>query len=156
MAGSEVSTTTAQKPASGVRQGALVVYRWVLAVLLLDIAVQFFLAGLGIFAGDFDAHVINSIVISGLTFVVLVLALVARVGRRDVVLAVVLFLLASFAQSFFRMWAGDQAFWGGMHALDGLVILGIASFLHVTAIRRLRERSGGARHASAVGEPPAA
>ena len=76
--------TTTPRPAKGVRQGALVVYRWALAVLLLDIAVQFFLAGLGVFGGDFDAHVINSIVVSALTFVVLVLAVVARVGRRDV------------------------------------------------------------------------
>jgi hypothetical protein len=122
----------------GVRRGALVAYRWVLAVLLVDVVVQFFLAGLGVFGGGFDAHVVNSIVVSALAFLVLVLAVVAHVGTRDVALAAVLLVLVGLVQSVFRGLADEGAFWGGLHALDGLVILGIAGFLHGTAIRRIR------------------
>ncbi|NEK60634.1 hypothetical protein GCU56_22515 [Geodermatophilus sabuli] len=132
------ASTTRHTAHGGVRHGALVAYRWVLAALLVDIAVQFFLAGLGVFGGGFDAHVVNSIVVSALAFVVLVLALVAHVGTRDVVLAAVLLLLVGLVQSVFRGLADEGAFWGGLHALDGLVILGITGFLHGTAIRRLR------------------
>jgi hypothetical protein len=129
---------TTQGKGGGLRHGALVAYRWALAVLLLDVAVQFFLAGFGVFGAGFGAHVVNGIVVAALSLVVLVLAAVARVGTRDVVLAAVLFLLAAFGQSLFLVLADNGAFWGGMHALDGLVILGIAGFLHGTAIRRLR------------------
>jgi hypothetical protein len=127
----------------GVRHGALVAYRVALAVLLLDIALQFFLAGLGAFGGSFAPHLINGIVIAPLTLVVFVLALIARVGTRDVVLAAVVLVLAAFGQSLFRGLAEFAAFWGGLHALDGVVILGITGFLHATAIRRLRAAGTG-------------
>jgi hypothetical protein len=142
MAVPETATTT-QGTGGGLRHGALVVYRWVLALLLLDLVVQFFLAGLGTFGGGFDPHVANGFyVIPPLALVVLVLALVARVGTRDAVLAAVLLLLVAFGQSLLRALADEGAFWGGLHALDGLVILGIAGFLHVSAVRRLRTVPG--------------
>ena len=142
MAVPETSTTT-RAGAGGLRHGALVAYRWALALFLLDVVVQFFLAGLGAFGGGFDAHVANGFyVIPSLALVVLVLGLVARVGTRDVVLAVVLLLLVVFGQSLLRALADEGAFWGGLHALDGLVILGIAGFLHASAVRRLRTPPG--------------
>ena len=53
--------------------------------------------------------------------------------------ALVLVLLTGGAQSLLAD-AGWRAspFWGGLHALDGLAILGIAGFLHGAAIRRGR------------------
>jgi hypothetical protein len=113
-----------------------------LALLLLDVLVQFFLAGLGVFGGGFDGHVLNSIVVLALALVVFVLALVARVGVRDVLLALAVLLLAGVVQSLFRILADDGAFWGGMHALGGLAILGITGFLHGSAIRRSRAVAG--------------
>ena len=116
----------------------LPVYRMVLALFLLAGAVQIFLAGFGVWGGGFDAHRILGFTMAGIAVVVLVLALVTRAGRRDVVLAVVLVLLAGGAQSGLAEAGGSGAFWGGLHALDGLLILGIAGFLHAAAIRRGR------------------
>ena len=116
----------------------LPVYRVVLALFLLAGAVQIFLAGFGVWGGHFDAHRILGFTMAGIAVVVLVLALVSRAGTRDVVLAVVLVLLAGGAQSLLAEAGGSGAFWGGLHALDGLAILGIAGFLHGAAIRRGR------------------
>jgi hypothetical protein len=116
----------------------LPVYRVVLALFLLAGAVQIFLAGFGVWGGSFDAHRILGFTIAGLAVVVFILALVTRAGTRDVVLALVLVLLAGGAQSLLAEAGGSGAFWGGLHALDGLVIIGIAGFLHAAAIRRSR------------------
>ena len=116
----------------------LAVYRWALTLFLVAGALQIFLAGFGAFHGGFAAHRGLGFGMAGLAVIILVLALVARVGRRDVVLALVLVLLAGGAQSLLADAGGSGAFWGGLHALDGLVILGIAGFLHAAAIRRGR------------------
>ncbi|NYJ05374.1 DUF6220 domain-containing protein [Petropleomorpha daqingensis] len=124
--------------ASRQRSPLLPVYRVVLALFLLAGAVQIFLAGFGVWGHDFQAHRVLGFTMAGIALVVFVLALVSRAGRRDVVLALVLVLLTGGAQSLLADAGGSGAFWGGLHALDGLVILGIAGFLHGAAIRRGR------------------
>ena len=132
-------TDSPAPPTATRRSGPLLpVYRVVLAVFLLAGAVQIFLAGFGVWGGGFDAHRILGFTIAGIAVLVLVLALVSRAGTRDVVLAVVLVLLTGGAQSLLAEAGGSGAFWGGLHALDGLAILGIAGFLHGAAIRRGR------------------
>jgi Family of unknown function (DUF6220) len=129
--------STAPRPAT--TPGPLLeIYRWALTLFLVAGAVQIFLAGFGAFSGGFDAHRGLGFGMAGLAVVILVLALVARVGTRDVVLAVVLVLLAGAVQSLLAGLGEDGAFWGGLHALDGLAILGIAGFLQGAAIRRVR------------------
>jgi hypothetical protein len=132
--------TDSPAPPTATRRGGplLPVYRVVLAVFLLAGAVQIFLAGFGVWGGGFDAHRVLGFTMAGIAVVVLVLALVSRAGTRDVVLAVVLVLLAGGAQSLLAEAGSSAAFWGGLHALDGLAILGIAGFLHGAAIRRGR------------------
>jgi hypothetical protein len=122
----------------------LPVYRAVLALFLLAGAVQIFLAGFGAFHGGFAAHRALGFGMAGLAVVILVLALVTRAGTRDVVLALVLVLLAGGAQSLLADAGESGAFWGGLHALDGLAILGIAGFLQGGAIRRTRAAAPGA------------
>src|SRR3954452_2308765 len=116
----------------------LPVYRAVLALFLLAGVVQIFLAGFGTWGGGIEPHRILGFAMAGLAVLVVVLALVARAGTRDVVLAVVLVLLTGGAQSLLAGLGEDGAFWGGLHAVDGLAILGIAGFLHGAAIRRGR------------------
>jgi hypothetical protein len=132
--------TDSPAPPTATRRGGplLPVYRVVLAVFLLAGAVQIFLAGFGVWGGGFDAHRVLGFTMAGIAVVVVVLALVSRAGTRDVVLAVVLVLLAGGAQSLLAEAGDSGAFWGGLHALDGLAILGIAGFLHGAAIRRGR------------------
>jgi hypothetical protein len=120
-----------------------VVYRVVLTLFLLCGAVQIFLAGWGAFGHGFDAHELLGYVMAGIAVLVLVLALLARVGTRDVVLALVLVALTGGAQSALASAGWGGAFWGGLHALDGLVILGIAGFLHGAAIRRGKAAAAG-------------
>ncbi|MGY1787166.1 DUF6220 domain-containing protein [Geodermatophilus sp. SYSU D00698] len=155
MTAHDTSTTTRAR-AGGPRHGALVAHRLALALLLLAVVVQFFLAGLGAFGGGFDAHVTNGYyVIPALALVVLVLGPVARVGTRDVVLSAVLVLLVVFGQSLFKVLADEGAFWGGLHALDGLVVLGITGFLHTSAVRRLRATPGEERRSGRSPSVPA-
>jgi hypothetical protein len=123
---------------SGLQRGFTTAYRWVLTVFLLAGVVQIFLAGFGVFGGGFGAHRGLGFALGGITVLIVVLALLARVGTRDVVLAVVLLLLANVAQSLLADLGGDAAFWGGLHAVDGLAILGLAGFLQGAAIRRSR------------------
>jgi hypothetical protein len=136
--------TEAPNPAAAASRPAtaggplLAVYRWALTLFLVAGAVQIFLAGFGAFHGGFAAHRGLGFGMAGLALIIVVLALVARVGTRDVVLAVVLLLLAGGAQSLLAGLGDDGAFWGGLHALDGLAILGIAGFLQGAAIRRSR------------------
>ena len=127
--------TTGRSPARGV----LLAYRWVLTLFLVAGAVQFFLAGLGVWGGGIGPHRLLGFVLAGATVLVVVLALLTRAGLRDVVLSAVLLLLAGGGQSLFAGLAqGGSAVWGGLHALDGLVILGLAGLLQGAAIRRSR------------------
>jgi hypothetical protein len=119
----------------------LVVYRWALTLFLVAGAVQIFLAGFGAFQGGFEAHRGLGFGLAGLSVIILVLALLARVGRRDIILSVVLLVLAGAVQSLLAGLGENAAFWGGLHALDGLAILGIAGFLQGAAIRRIRSTS---------------
>jgi hypothetical protein len=60
----------------------------------------------------------------------------SRPGARLVIASVVLFLLVALVQSLLAGLADDTVWFGGLHALDGLAILGIATFLYLAARRR--------------------
>ena len=135
----------ATTPATGLRRGAFLGYRWALLVFLLAGVAQIFLAGLGVFsvvdhgvAGDtaFAPHRILGFTISGLALLILVLALIARPGARAITGSVVLALLTNLMQSLFAGLADSQAVFGALHALDGLLILGIAGYLYAHARRQ--------------------
>jgi hypothetical protein len=52
------------------------------------------------------------------------------------ILSAVLVLLTSLMQSLLAGLADNHAAYGGLHALDGLLILGIAGYLYVRSRRR--------------------
>jgi len=72
----------------------------------------------------------------GIALLILVLAVIARPGARAVAGAAVLVLLTSLMQSLLAGFAEDHAVYGALHALDGLVILGIAACLYFWSRRR--------------------
>ena len=117
--------------------GAYRAYHWALAVFLVCGAVQVFLAGLGVFSqsGDpgLDPHRFFALVLAGVAFVATVLAAVARTGARTIGLCVLLFLLVFLLQGFLAVWGRDSAWFGGLHALDGLLIIGLAGYLFATS-----------------------
>jgi hypothetical protein len=131
-------------PVTGLRRGAFFGYRWALLVFLLAGAAQIFLAGLGVFsvddhgvAGDtaFAPHRTLGFTMAGLALIILVLAVIARPGARAMTGSVVLVLLTSLMQSLLAGLADSQAVFGALHALDGLLILGVAGYLYARARR---------------------
>jgi hypothetical protein len=70
------------------------------------------------------------------SLILLILALIAWVSRATVVWTLVLALLVVVAQTALAA-AGDSSKWiGGLHALDGMVILLLSLWLAITARRR--------------------
>jgi hypothetical protein len=133
---------------TGLRRVAQAGYRWLLLTFLVLGAVQIFLAGLGAFridnlgvSGDtaFAPHRALGFAMAGVALLILVLALIARPGVRAVIGSVLLFLLAVLVQSLLASLADNTVWFGGLHALDGLAILGIAAFLYVSARQRRPE-----------------
>lgn len=132
--GTELASGT--EPASTGRRPAMLVFHWALAAFLLLLAVQIFLAGLGAFRTEavgadsaFAAHRTFGFALGGAALVILVLALVARAGGASVAGAAALVVLIGFAQSLLAGLADDHALFGGLHAFDGLAIIGIAAWL---------------------------
>jgi hypothetical protein len=138
--------TSDQAAASGVRRAARVGYRWLLLVFLLAVAVQIFLAGLGVFSfgngdragGDhaFSAHQGLGFALAGATILLLVLAIVARVGRLALWLAGALVVQTCLLQSLLDGLADNTAVFGGLHALDGLLIAASAGVQYALVRRR--------------------
>jgi hypothetical protein len=116
-------------PVTGLRRGAFLGFRWVLLAFLLMGVVQIFLAGLGVFRLQGQG-------LAGIALVILILAVIARPGARAIIGSAVLVLLTSLMQSLLAGLADNHAIYGGLHALDGLLILGIAGYLYVWSRRR--------------------
>jgi hypothetical protein len=142
------TSTGTQSPESvktSLRRAAQTGYRWLLLAFLVLGAIQIFLAGLGAFridnlgvSGDtaFAPHRAVGFAMGGVALLILVLALIARPGVRAVLGSVLLFLLAVLVQSLLASLADNTVWFGGLHALDGLAILGIAAFLYLAARRQ--------------------
>jgi hypothetical protein len=134
-----VSETTAETSTlTGYRAGALQAFRWGTILFLVLGAVQIFLAGVGVFDLDghklgssgetaFDPHRVNGDIMSAVALVLLILVLVARPGARLIVLSVVLFLLMAVGQTLLAAGGEDQAWVGGLHAIVGIGLLGLAA-----------------------------
>ena len=138
--------TPDQAATSGVRRAARAGYRWLLLVFLLAVAVQIFLAGLGVFSfgngdragGDhaFSAHQGLGFAIGGASILLLVLAIAVRAGRLAVWLAAALVVQTCLLQSLLDGLGDDSAVFGGLHALDGLLIAVSAGVQYALARRR--------------------
>src|SRR6266487_3746920 len=129
---------------TGPRPVAFTVYRSLLVAFLATGGAQIFLAGLGVFDvvghhvdsdSAFSPHRTLGFVMAGGALIILVAALIARTGARAVVASGVLFVLTSLVQSLLASLADDTALFGGLHALDGILILTISGFLYASARR---------------------
>jgi Family of unknown function (DUF6220) len=132
---------TVQRAARTDRAGAAFpAYHWALGLFVLLGAVQIFFAGLGMFSsgGDpgFEPHRLFSTVIAAASFVVFVLAVVARAGARHIAGTAVVLVLSGFAQHLLAFLGSDNAWLGGLHALTGLAIVGVPAWLFWTSGRR--------------------
>lgn len=138
---------TVATPITGLRRGAFLGYRWALLAFLLAGVAQIFLAGLGVFrlkdqglaaAGDtaFAPHRDLGFTMAAIALLILILVLIARPGARAIAGAAVLVLLTSLMQSLLAGLGEDHAAYGALHALDGLLILGVAGYLYARARQR--------------------
>jgi Mn2+/Fe2+ NRAMP family transporter len=130
---------------SGVRRIAQAGYRWLLVLFLVACGAQIFLAGLGVFSfggGDsaggasaFDAHRALGFALGGAAVLILIVALLARPGVLPLVLAGLLVVQANLLQSLLAGLADNTALYGGLHALDGVLILASAGVQYALARR---------------------
>ena len=129
---------------TGARRGAFLAYRWLLAAFLLAGAAQIFLAGLGVFSvtghgastdSAFAAHRGLGFALGPAAALILVFALIARPGRLPLTLACALVVQTFLLQSVLAGLADNAALYGGLHALDGLLVLANAGFLYASARR---------------------
>ena len=152
MIGNEPATAghenVSARPFTGLRGIAFRGYRWLLLGFLLLGVAQIFLAGLGVFrlqdqtlggaGGDtaFAPHRTVGFTLAGVALLILVLAVIARPGARAIVASAVLVVLTSLVQSLLAGLAEDHAVYGGLHAFDGLLILGIPAYFYVRSRHR--------------------
>jgi hypothetical protein len=135
-------------PRTGLRGVAYRGYHLLLLGFLLLGVAQIFLAGLGVFSlqdktlagagGDtaFAPHRAVGFSMAGVALLILVLAVIARPGARAIAGSAVLVVLTSLMQSLLAGLADNHAVYGGLHAFDGLLILGIATYLYVRSRQR--------------------
>jgi Family of unknown function (DUF6220) len=129
-------------PVIRLRRGAFRGYRWALLAFLLAGAAQIFLAGLGVFSlhdqggAAFAPHRALGFAMAGVAALILVLAVIARPGARAITGSAALVVLTALLQSLLAGLGEDHAVYGALHALDGLLILGVASCLLFWTWRR--------------------
>lgn len=138
---------------AGARRAVDVAYGYLAAFFVLGVLIQVYLAGIGIFginstkvanATSLDPHRTWGTVLMVLSLILLIMALIAWASRTTVIWTFVLALLVVVAQTALAA-AGENSKWiGGLHALDGMVILLLSLWLAITA-RRRRTASGNAR-----------
>jgi hypothetical protein len=129
----------------GARRTADLAYCYLTGLFVIGVLVQFFLAGVGVFginastvqnASSFDLHRNLGEILGLVSIIMLILALVARFSRRTVFEAVGLVLLVEVAQHGLAT-AGDNDKWiGGLHALDGVIILLLSVAMYFAARKR--------------------
>ena len=121
-------------------------YRWLLLVFLVAVAVQIFLAGLGTFGFDTSrpadaSHALSlhqglGFALAGASILLLVLAIAARAGRLALWLAGALVVQTCVLQSLLDGLADNTVVFGGLHALDGLLIAASAGVQYALVRRR--------------------
>ena len=140
------TTPTATSEVSGARAGAEKVFAYLAALMLLGVIVQFFLAGLGVFSiaghkklddvSGLDPHRAVGSALALVALLMLIAALVARASRQAWV-SLALLVLILVVQTALAA-GGDTHHWlGGLHALDGVIILGLAGWMHRVSRDRL-------------------
>jgi hypothetical protein len=148
------SVETRIAPAQGGRSVALAGYRWLLALFLLAGGAQIFLAGFGVFSfgagraaegsSAFSVHMGLGFGMAGAAVLILILALIGRPGTLALWLSGLLVVQTCLLQSLLDGLADGASAFGGLHALDGLLIVANAGVLFVLARWRLeRQRADG-------------
>jgi hypothetical protein len=142
----------------GVMRTARIIYRYLTALFLADVLLQFFLAGAGVFSAGpgtaardssaLDPHRMNGMLVMVLALLLLITALVARNGRWKWALPL---LLLTLLQPVLAI-AGAA---GGLHGLNAALILGIGGMLTYRAWHADRVQQSEPEPVAGAAEPAA-
>jgi len=131
---------------TGWRRGVDRAFIYLMTLFFIAVLVQVFLAGVGVFgdhvakvedASSFDPHRNLGFILGGVAVILFILAVLARATQATWIGALVLALLAFVAQSALAGGGESNKWVGGLHALDGIIILLLAGWLTGTGHRRM-------------------
>lgn len=132
----EVERTAGPAAATGWRRIAAIGYVVVAALFIVSVFVQFFLAGLGVFGAEsFEAHKDFAGVFHLFALLLVILAVLLRRGRVELILVVALFVLNTVQ---FSLPEADDGYVAALHVLNALFIYTVAFHVLQRAIRALR------------------
>jgi hypothetical protein len=123
------------------RAGARTVYKWLAALILAAVVVQFFLAGVGVFGGrtadtpshkfaevsTLDAHRALGDLIILLALILVLVALAGGMRGSDMGHAGGLIILTLLQSVLAHLGTDTGALFGGLHVLNALAILGLSA-----------------------------
>lgn len=147
--GAQASTDTTSAELTGFRKGAFGLYRVLIALYTVAIVVQIFFAGLGIYGADgsptdddasstLDLHRgIGHIITQPVALLILIIALLARPGRKIIPLNIALFVMG-IVQVALGIAGEGTPFLGGLHAVNAIIVLALAATLTLRANPGLR------------------
>ncbi len=98
---------------------------------------QIYLAGMGVFGGNFENHVGFGYIVTWLPVLMFVFGLVGRVGRLDIGLSALLF-VQGILQSVFVLQRESSPAIAALHPVNGVLMLIIGIYLGIDAWRLLR------------------
>jgi hypothetical protein len=127
----------ARGPLGALRRGARRLHTGLAAAIVVAVVVQVYLIGAYVFGagtGALDAHRSVGFTTHGLELAVLLAALLARLGRTDLLLSLTLAVLGTVQIAL----ASGHEWVGGLHPLLALVVLGLAGALVRRAIQARR------------------
>lgn len=104
------------------------------ALFVIGLVYQVYLAGIGVFGGSFDAHRNVGYMVSLIPVVMVVLGLIGRVGRRDILLSALLF-VQGILQTIFVLQRETSPAIAALHPVNGVLMLIIGLFLAIDAWR---------------------
>lgn len=111
---------------------------------------QVYLAGMGVFGGNFENHVGFGYAVSLLPILMFIFGLIGRVGRVDIALTAVLF-VQGMLQTVFVLQRETSPAIAALHPVNGVAMLIIAIYLGIDAWRLLR--GPAVEHATQASEP---
>ena len=117
-------------------------FRWLAVLFLVALVVQFFLAGLGVFGAEsFEAHRTLGYALQGGAILLLLLALVGRLGR-SVIWPTALLVVLAIVQSLLAAAKDDARYLAALHVVNALAIVVLAQLV---AYRAWRQDGGVSR-----------
>lgn len=125
-------------PSSAVRAAATSAHRILTVAILVCVAAQFFLAGLGVFSrqrqsvsdGYFGPHVALGLAIGFLTLLLAASALLSRAGSPIVPISLALVVLTGLVEPLLASLGDSASAWfGALHALTGVLIAALTGTL---------------------------